>query len=161
MEPNKETPPPKDPALASLDFMATLMDNQFRIPATNVRFGLDSLIGLIPGVGDGIGLVIGAWLMSVMIRKGAGPLIMLRMLGNIILDALVGAIPFLGDIFDFGFKSNRRNVDMLQKYYADGKAKPNAKWAIALLSILFFGLIVLIGVGAWYLSKMIWGWAFG
>ncbi len=140
------TPPqtPQDPDLAHLDMLAKLLDNQFRIPATNLRFGLDGLIGLVPYVGDIAGFVVSGFLMRTMIRKGAGPLLMLRMLFNFVLDALVGVIPLVGDLFDFGFKANRRNVDLLKQYYADGKAKPNAKGSVAFLGLLFFAVFAVM-----------------
>ena len=98
-------PPPQDPDLARLDALAKLLDNQFRIPATNLRFGLDGLIGLVPYLGDMTGFVVSGFLMHTMLRKGAGPLLMLRMLFNFVLDAIVGIVPVVGDLFDFGFKA--------------------------------------------------------
>jgi hypothetical protein len=58
-----------------------------------------------------------------MLKRGAGPLILIRMMGNFMLDAIVGIIPFFGDLFDFGFKANRRNVDLLRRYYAEDGTK--------------------------------------
>jgi hypothetical protein len=116
------------------------MDNQFKIPFVGWRFGLDSLLGLIPGVGDVGGLLVSSILVQTMAKKGASVWIMLQMLGNIIVDALVGTIPMLGDFFDIGFKANRRNVDLLKKYYASGEPRPNAKWSIMILAI--FGLVI-------------------
>lgn len=140
----EQTPPqaPQDPDLARLDVLAKLLDNQFRIPATNLRFGLDGLIGLVPYVGDIAGFVVSGFLMRTMLRKGASPLLMLRMMFNFVLDAVVGVIPVLGDLFDFGYKANRRNVDLLKQYYADGKAKPSAKGSLAFLGFLFFALFI-------------------
>jgi len=140
----EQTPPQalQDPDLARLDVLAKLLDNQFRIPATNLRFGLDGLIGLIPYVGDIAGFVVSGFLMRTMLRKGASPLLMLRMMFNFVLDAVVGVIPVLGDLFDFGYKANRRNVDLLKQYYADGKAKPNAKGSLAFLGFLFFAVFI-------------------
>ena len=158
----EQTPPqtPQDPDLARLDVLAKLLDNQFRIPATNLRFGLDGLIGLVPYLGDLAGFVVSGFLMRTMLRKGAGPLLMLRMLFNFVLDALVGIIPFVGDLFDFGFKANRRNVDLLKQYYADGKAKPNAKGSVAFLGLLFFavfaGMVWLIWKAAAWLVASAW-----
>lgn len=158
-----ENAPPKSPELAGLDFVATLMDNRFRIPGTGVRFGLDSLIGLVPGIGDGVGLLVSGFMLWVMLRRGAGPLLMLRMLGNVALDALVGAVPVLGDAFDFGFKANRRNMDLLQKYYADGHAKPSAKRSIGILAFAFLLLLAAAIYGIWKLLAMlaVWAWQVG
>lgn len=149
----------QDPELARLEVLSKWMDNQFRIPGTNLRFGLDGLIGLIPYMGDMAGFVASGFLMRTMVKKGASPLLMLRMLFNYILDAIVGVVPLVGDLFDFGFKANRRNVEMLKKYYADGKAKPNATRSMAFLGILFFILfVVLLGL-IWKLAAVVLGWA--
>ncbi len=138
---NQETPPKNDP-LAGLDFVANLMDNRFKIPGTDIRFGLDSLLGFIPGVGDAAGLLVSGYLVSVMARRGAGPVLMLQMLGNVALDAVVGAIPLVGDLFDLGFKANRRNVDLLKKYYATEEKRPSAKWSFAFLMLIFVAILV-------------------
>ncbi len=148
-----------DPALTRLDVLASLLDNRFRIPGTNIRFGLDGIIGLVPYVGDIAGFVISGFLMHTMIRRGAGPLLMLRMMGNFVIDAVVGVVPIAGDLFDFGFKANRRNVDLLKKYYADGKAKPRAQGSLALLGFFFFVLFAAMIWGIWKLAAMLVGWA--
>ena len=154
-------PQAPDPDLARLDALAKLLDNQFRVPGTSLRFGLDGIIGLIPYMGDMAGLVVSGFLLRTMIRKGAGPLLMLRMMGNFMLDALVGIIPVAGDLFDFGFKANRRNVDLLKKYYADGRAKPSAKGSMALLGLLFFALFAAMLWAIWkataFLATWVWG----
>jgi hypothetical protein len=152
---------PSDPELARLEALAKLLDNQFRVPGTNWRFGLDGLVGLVPYLGDMAGFVVSGILMRTMLRRGAGPLLMLRMLGNYVLDALVGVVPIVGDLFDFGFKANRRNVDLLKRYYADGKAGPSAKWSVALLGIVFFALFVGLIWLVWKLAAMLLGWVWG
>lgn len=150
----------QDRDVARLDALAKLLDNQFVIPFTNWRFGLDAIIGLVPYVGDVAGFVISGFLLRTMIRKGAGPWLMLRMMGNFLLDAVVGVVPLIGDIFDIGFKANRRNVDLLKRYYADGKAKPNVKKSVATLGFLFFLMFIALiwalwQAGAWLIQWII------
>lgn len=158
-----QTPPPSASGddLTRLDTLATLLDNRFRIPGTNLRFGLDGLVGLVPYLGDVAGFAVSGVLFSVMLKRGAGPLILLRMMGNFMLDAVVGTIPFLGDLFDFGYKANRRNVEMLKNYYADESPKPGVRGSILFLILLFFvflaGLIWLTGK----LLAMVWQWLSG
>ena len=107
----------KRPATArDLDWLAELLDSRFRIPGTNIRFGLDSLIGLVPGVGDGATGVIGLYLIMRAWGHGAPFLTILHMLWNMLLDMTLGAIPLLGDIFDVAFRSNVKNVRLLQKH---------------------------------------------
>ncbi len=149
----------QDPELARLESLSKLMDNQFRIPGTNWRFGLDGLIGLIPYLGDMAGFIVSGFLMRTMVKKGAGPLLMLRMLFNYVLDAIIGIIPFVGDLFDFGFKANRRNVDLLKQYYADGKAKPDATRSMAFLGLLFFALFLVLIWLVWKLAAFVLAWA--
>ena len=154
-------PPSPNDDLARLDTLATLLDNRFRIPGTNVRFGLDGLIGLVPYLGDVAGFAVSGVLFSVMLKRGAGPLILLRMMGNFLLDAVVGTIPLLGDLFDFGFKANRRNVDLLKNYYADDSPKPGVHRSVAFLILLF--VVFLAGViwsTGWLLAK-VWAWVSG
>lgn len=155
-----------DPELARLDALAKLLDNQFRIPGTQWHFGLDGMIGLVPYVGDVAGLAVSGILMRIMMKKGAGPWLMLRMLFNYVLDVVVGVVPFLGDLFDFGFKANRRNVHLLKQYYADGKAKPDASRSVAFLGILFFVAFVALiwafwKVAAWLLGHVMVGLGMG
>ena len=163
-----DTPPPPTPEqapdLARLDTLANLLDNRFRIPGTQLRFGLDGLIGLVPYLGDVAGFAVSGVLFSVMLKRGAGPLILLRMMANFALDAVVGAIPFLGDLFDFGYKANRRNVDLLKRYYADDSPKPGVRSSVLFLMFLFFaflvGLVWLTGrliVVAWEMLSGLWG----
>jgi hypothetical protein len=147
--------PPNDPDMARLDALAKILDNQFSIPGTNFRFGLDGIIGLIPYVGDMAGLLVSGYLLRLMARKGAGPIIMLRMMGNFALDTLVGIIPIVGDLFDFGFKANRRNVEMLKRYYATDQKRPNAKISAGVLAVLFLGLFVLLMIGIWKLAALL------
>ena len=156
----KETQP-FDPEMARLERLAKILDDQFRIPGTNVRFGLDGIIGLIPYLGDVSGFAVSGVLMHTMVKKGAGPLLMLRMMWNYVLDALIGLVPFVGDLFDFGYKANRRNVNLLKKYYADGSVKPNAKGSVALLSFLFLAVFVLLIWAIWKFAAMLVAWAWG
>jgi hypothetical protein len=148
-----------DPELKRLDALAKLLDNQFRIPGTNMRFGLDGIVGLIPYVGDMAGLLVSGVLLHTMAGKGASPWLMLRMLFNYLVDTVVGIIPFVGDLFDFGFKANRRNVDLLKAYYADGRAKPDAKRSVAYLGLLFFALFIALVWLVWKLAAIVLEWA--
>jgi hypothetical protein len=100
---------------ARLTRLARLFDSRFRVPGTDWRFGLDGLIGLIPGVGDAVGLLVALWILREGHRLGASKMTMLRMLGNIAADGVLGAVPLAGDLFDVAFKANRRNVDLLRR----------------------------------------------
>lgn len=139
------TPPaPPDTDLARLDQLAQLLDNRFRIPGTNIRFGLDAIIGLVPFAGDLVTLGLSGYLFLLMARRGAGPLILLRMLGNIAVDALVGAVPLIGDLFDIGYKANLRNINLLKGYYAEGRKRPHIGWSLGLFALILLGLAALV-----------------
>lgn len=107
--------------LLKLDQLADLMDNKLVIPGTNIRLGLDSIIGLIPGIGDTISLAISAYIVHHAYRAKVHPIMLSRMIWNIFIDWLIGIIPFFGDIFDVGFKANRRNVDLLKAHIKTAK----------------------------------------
>jgi len=94
------------------------MDAGIRVPGTNLRFGLDPILGLIPGAGDAAGAVLAGWILVEAIRLGASRATLLRMAGNVAFDAVAGAIPLLGDLFDFVWKANLRNVALLQRHLA-------------------------------------------
>lgn len=96
--------------------LAEWLDTRFEIPGTKIRFGFDSIIGLIPGVGDLATTVLGAYIVIRARELGAPPLLQARMVLNLAIDALVGAIPLIGDIFDLAFKSHVRNVRMLLRH---------------------------------------------
>ncbi len=102
--------------LAQLDILADLMDSKFRLPGTPIRLGVDTLIGLIPGIGDTIGLGVSAYIITHAARLGAKKSIIQRMVFNVGLDWLVGLVPLLGDLFDMGWKANNRNIKLLMDY---------------------------------------------
>src|SRR5436190_509306 len=108
-------------AIRQLDALAKLMDSQFKVPGTNIRFGLDALIGLIPGVGDFAGLLVSAYMISVMTQNGASGFVLARLSLNVLIDAFFGAIPVLGDLFDFAFKANDRNMKLMHEHYREGR----------------------------------------
>ncbi|WP_284154736.1 DUF4112 domain-containing protein [Algicella marina] len=103
--------------IARLDKLSRLLDTQFRVPGTRLRFGLDSIIGLIPGVGDTLTLLPAGYLVLEARHMGVPRTTIARMMGNIAVDYFVGIIPLVGDIFDFGFKANRRNIALLQRHF--------------------------------------------
>jgi Domain of unknown function (DUF4112) len=110
---------PADAAEATLhrlDRFAFLLDEAFRVPGTSWRVGMDGVVGLVPGIGDGLTALIALYPIVEAWRHGAPPALIARMLGNLGLDTAVGAIPLLGDIFDMRFKSNRRNVELLKRH---------------------------------------------
>ena len=113
--------------LQRLERMAHRMDTAIRIPVIGLRVGYDSIIGLIPGVGDLLTLAPSAWIIVEAKRMGAESHVIGRMIANTATDALVGMIPVLGDLFDASFKSNRRNVAILRDHLERKGAVPSAQ----------------------------------
>ena len=140
----------------NLERLAKLMDSQFRIPGTNIKFGLDALIGLVPGIGDLTTFIISGMILSVLAKNGASGFVLARMTLNIILDALIGSIPILGDIFDVAFRANERNLKLMREHYFDGRHKGSALKVI--VPLLLF-LLIILGCVAW-LSYQFINWLF-
>ena len=104
--------------LKSLDSLADLMDSRFRLPGTNIRFGLDAVVGLLPFLGDGVVTLPALYILARAHRMGAPTSLLIRMGINVALDFLIGAIPLIGDILDVGYRANRRNVALLREHFA-------------------------------------------
>jgi hypothetical protein len=106
----------REQRLARLDALARLLDAAFVLPGTNIRYGLDGLIGLIPVVGDVIATAISLWIVREARELGAPWHVTARMLGNVALDGAVGLVPVLGDAFDVVFRANIRNMRLLRRW---------------------------------------------
>ena len=114
--------------------MVTLLDDRFRIPGTNIRFGLDPIIGILfPGIGDAFSGSGSIGLLALAFRRGVPRVILWRMVFNIAIDAVFGSLPIVGDIFDVAFKANRRNLELIRAHEAPGaKASPGDYLVVAL-----------------------------
>ena len=136
-------PPLNDPALVALRKWATLLDAAFRVPGTTFRFGLDAVVGLIPGAGD-----IGTAFFSVMIllhavRLKVPKVVIGRMLLNAALDMLAGTVPLIGDLFDAGYKANLRNMGLLERHAHPGIPPSRSDYVFVSVAL---GLLLLIAI---------------
>ncbi|MFT4093493.1 MAG: DUF4112 domain-containing protein [Niabella sp.] len=129
-----------DPRLGMVRHVSRLMDEQFSIGG--FKFGLDPILNLIPFAGDLSGYIISVALIITMVQHGASGKVAAKMVVNASLDALIGAIPFLGWIFDFVYKANTRNVKLLAEHYTQGKHRGSARPVI--VSVLIAGLLFLL-----------------
>lgn len=129
-----------DPRWAEVRRLANLLDSRFRIPGTKQTFGVDAVVGLLPGAGDLVGLVAAAYVVAQAVRLGVRGWTLGRMLANMGLDATVGSIPLLGTVFDVVYKANNRNVRLLEQHVHD----PVGARAVARRSLLR-SLVVVIG----------------
>ena len=134
------------PELAWVDTYSRVLDTKFKIPGTDIRFGADFLLGLIPGVGDVLSLGMSGVLVATMAKNGASPRLAFRMLINVALDAAVGTIPILGNIFDLVYKANYRNAVLMREYYDAGK-HTGSVWPVVLMVIA--GILLILGLVVW------------
>jgi len=139
------------PKLTLLNSLTEILDNRFRIPGTDIRFGLDFLIGLVPYAGDIISFLLSGGLVLAMVRHGASGMVVAKMLGNIVLDTTVGSIPIIGDLFDLQYKSNRRNYLLLQEHYKEGKHEGNIWPILIFVFLILIGLFILM---LWIIYKI-------
>jgi hypothetical protein len=107
----------RDERLARLTRIANLLDTAIGIPGTRIRFGLDGIVGLVPGVGDGATALVSLWIVYEAAQLGLPPAKLARMLANVGIDAAVGAVPVLGDVFDVVWKANRRNLRIIAAHF--------------------------------------------
>ena len=131
--------------LVALRRFAHLMDEAFVFPGTRYRFGLDALIGLIPGVGDLIGALMSTWIIAGALRHRVPPLVILRMIGNIAIDLVFGSIPVAGDVFDFLYEENVKNMRLLERH-RDRRRPPRSAASIALVLALIVGAVLLLAL---------------
>ena len=128
-------------------WLTRLLDQAFVVPGTPWRFGLDPLLGLLPGAGDLVGAFIGAYGVWLAGQLGAPSAVIGRMLVNLFIDTAVGAIPFAGDLFDFAFKANTRNRVLLERWLADPRGSRRSSRAF--LAVLACVLVALLGGFVW------------
>jgi hypothetical protein len=105
-------------ALDRLDVLANLFDTAFIVPGTSVRFGIESLIRLVPGVGDAVASALSFYLLYEASRLGVPRLLLARMAANVLLEGAIGVVPLAGDAFDVFFRANRRNIALLRAHFA-------------------------------------------
>lgn len=145
-----------DSSTSNAQKLAEWLDNRFRIPGTNIRFGLDPILGLLPGLGDWVAGLASLYFLFEGAKQEARVSILLRMLINILLDLIIGAVPVLGDFFDVGYKANIKNAELLDELERDPKkTKKQSKvivWTFCIGSVLLvFGLIYFI---SWLIVKL-------
>jgi hypothetical protein len=130
--------------LRRLQALAWLLDNSIPLPG-GFRIGVDALLGLIPGIGDAMGALISAYIVNEARSMGASRSVLLRMMGNVLIETAIGSIPFAGDVFDAAFKANARNLALLQAHQFDPvRSRRNSRFVVAAFAVLiaFFALFV-------------------
>lgn len=141
--------------------LAKLLDNAVAIPGTGWKIGLDPIVGLIPGIGDLIAAVLSGYIVLEAARANVSAFTLARMVANVGIDTLVGAVPALGDLFDAAWKSNTKNVALLERHLA---AEPptgsgRRRGSIAMIALILVALVIILGAGlalGIYVARLLW-----
>lgn len=135
-----------------IDKLSSFLDSKYKLPGTNFRFGIDPIIGLIPGLGDVTSFTFSSFLILLMAKKGASGKVVTLMVINVLFDTIIGSIPVIGTIFDFFYKANNRNVRLLKRHYEEGKYQGSGKGVLVITIIVLVIILVLLLI---FLFKMI------
>ena len=129
--------------------LVALLDDRFRIPGTDVRFGLDPIIGILfPGLGDAVTGAGSIGLLALALQRGVPRVVMLRMILNIVVDAIAGSLPLVGDIFDVAFKANRKNLELVIDHEVPGSKASRWDYAVVALGVSVAILSIAVPVAA-------------
>lgn len=141
--------------------LAKLLDNSIAIPGTGWKIGLDPIVGLIPGIGDLIGAVLSGYIVLEAARADASAFTLARMVANVGIDTLLGAVPALGDLFDAAWKSNTKNVALLERHLATDRTASGgkARGSIGMIALILVALVAILGAGlalGIYVARLLW-----
>jgi hypothetical protein len=148
--------PPDPRGLETLRRWARLFDSAFRIPGTRITFGLDPILGLFPGLGDLASPILSLFFIWHGLRLGVPRVVFARMVLNVLIDAGVGAIPVVGDVFDVGWKANAWNLALLERHAIPGRRPTSGDYlfvtlcAGVVLAAALLPFLVLLALGAWF-----------
>lgn len=141
--------------------LAKLLDDSISIPGTPWKIGFDPIVGLIPGIGDGIGAVLSGYIILEAARMEVPAFTLARMLLNVGIDTVLGAVPGIGDVFDAAWKSNMMNVALLERHLvATGSAPPKRHNVLGLMAITVVVLVLILGAGlalGIFAARLLWG----
>lgn len=148
---------PSPDLLRRLGRLAWLLDSAFVLPGTRFRFGLDALIGLIPGLGDALGVVISSYIIREAARAGAPPTVLARMALNVAVEGVLGLIPIAGDVFDAAWKANQRNVALLEAHSREPNRTSRSSTLVVTLVLLgLVAFLVLIAFLGFLIARAVW-----
>lgn len=149
----------RQPLLPWLQWWARLLDSRFRIPGTDIRFGIDPVLSLIPGLGDLASPAFTVALLGQALYQRVPRIIMLRMLGNALLDAAIGAIPVAGTVGDIFWRANAANLALVERYAQPGRRPSRGDYVFVFGVTLVFALLVAIPVFlAVWIVAVLWQW---
>jgi hypothetical protein len=138
--------------------IAWLLDSSIPLPGTRFRFGLDAVLGLLPGVGDAIGVVLSSYIVREAARAGAPRVVLAHMAWNVAVEGVIGLVPFAGDIFDAAWKANQRNVALLERHLDHPhRAKRASGVFVTGLIVALVLLIAATGAAAYFIVRAVVG----
>jgi len=147
----------KDKTRNRLERLAWILDNSIPVPGLNARIGIDPLIGLVPGIGDTIGALLSSYILAAAAKQGAPRSVLLKMAFNIAVEAIVGILPVMGDLFDMAWKANQRNVQLLGDYLDQPrKTVVASRLFVTTLIVLLVGLVMLVAMLGILLIRFVW-----
>ena len=140
--------------------LAKLLDNSIGIPGTRWKIGFDPIVGLIPGIGDLIGAVLSGYIILEAARAEVPSFTLARMVMNVGIDTLLGAVPALGDVFDAAWKSNMKNVALLEQHLSRGAIKSGKRGVGGAMVLAFLALLLIVAAGlalGILAARLLWG----
>jgi hypothetical protein len=145
--------------IAFARLLAQVLDRSIRVPGTDIRIGLDPIVGLIPGFGDAVASLAGSMILFLAAQLHVPKIVLVRMSVNIALNGAIGSIPLLGDVFSIWFQSNVKNVELLERHVEEERTSTLADWAFVIgLLLLIIGVFVgMLFALAWGF-KAVWQW---
>lgn len=144
--------------ISHIEKIVKLMDSQYKIGG--LKFGLDPILNFIPFLGDGITALISGLLVFTMYKHGASGKVVVKMCLNVLIDAIIGAIPLLGWVFDFYFKANEKNLKLLKEHYEDGKHQGSGRNIILLIIGSLILTLIIVLYFAWIVTAWLWNLLF-
>lgn len=152
----RNTPPSRETEVQRLRRLAHVLDEAVRLPG-GYRIGLDGIVGAVPGVGDSLGAVVSVYIVTAAARLGVPTVYLLRMILNIGLDMLVGLIPVLGDLFDFVWKANTRNLALLEKGLGRASRGKKGEQRLIFLIVILAALVIatVFTLSMWVLAALV------
>jgi hypothetical protein len=139
--------------LRRIERLAWLLDRS--IPVGKWRIGLDPILGVLPGLGDWLGALLSLYVLYESARLGVHGGVLGRMTGNILIETIIGAVPVVGDLFDFVWRANTRNLALLQTHYRPGQSPRSLGWVGAVVGAVALGVLALVGFLGYLVVKAI------
>ena len=144
-----------DDPLSRARALTRLLDSAARVPGTSMRFGLDPILGLVPGLGDVAGAALSGYVVLLASRLGAPTTVIVRMLGNVVIDTVGGTVPVIGDLFDAGWKANTRNLTLLERHHGRSESTKRASRAVVWGTV---AALLVLAIGAATVGVLIVRW---